>query len=159
MGAKFTGFCPQNDKSTRFNIFYYFTLQYFNLSAASHAYSAGHGQIWYANKYFIEIPLTYFCYCGSLQQHSLTLRTFLYRVILKKFSIQYPRFNMDFYGDRPYLSDKMADSSGGTQYPRSDWSDCMSIKLFANGQMGCVFCLMLQVVTNTLARHKTRDIA
>ncbi len=33
-GAKFTGFCPQNNKSTRINILL------FNLSAASHAYSA-----------------------------------------------------------------------------------------------------------------------
>ncbi len=57
-GAKFTGFCPQNDKSTRFfNIILLFNTQYFNLSAASHAYSAGHDSFsGTQNKYFKGIP-------------------------------------------------------------------------------------------------------
>ncbi len=41
------------------------------------------------NKYFKGIPLAYCCYCGSQQQHGLTLRTFLYLVILKK--VQFSR--------------------------------------------------------------------
>ncbi len=58
IGAKFTGFCPQNDKSTRFNIvILLFNTLYFNLSTASHAYSAGHDRFsGMQNKYFKGIP-------------------------------------------------------------------------------------------------------
>ncbi len=65
----------------------------FNLSAASHAYRARHDRFSGAqSKYFKGIPLAYCFYCGSQLQHSLTLRTFLYLVILKKFqfSLFYP---------------------------------------------------------------------
>ncbi len=53
---------------------------------------------------FKGIPSAYYRYCGSQQQHSLTLRTYLYLVKLKNFQCSQsflPRFNMDFYGDRP----------------------------------------------------------
>ncbi len=36
-----------------------------------------------------EAPLFLRVYCGSQQQHSLTLRTFLYSVTLKKFRFKY----------------------------------------------------------------------
>ncbi len=85
-GAKFMRFCPQNDKSTRFDIILLF-------NTPSHAYSAGHDRFsGTQNKYFKGIPV------------SLTLRKFLYLVILKKFQSSQsflPCFNMDFYGDRP----------------------------------------------------------
>ncbi len=63
------------------------------------------------------LSLAYYHYRGNQQQHSLTLRTFLYLIILKKF--QFSRsilscFNMYLYGDRQNLSGKMEDSSSGT---------------------------------------------
>ncbi len=67
-------------------LFYYLTLQ---------AMHTAPDMTWFSgtqNKYFKGIPV------------SLTLRKFLYLVILKKFQSSQsflPCFNMDFYGDRP----------------------------------------------------------
>ncbi len=78
---------------------------YFNFSAASHTYSARHDRFsGMQNKYFKGIPLLIAVTEATNKQHSLTLLTFLYLVVLKKFQFSQsflPRFNMDFYGDRP----------------------------------------------------------
>ncbi len=55
IGAKFMGFCPQNDKSTLFNIILLFNTQY--LTLALHAYSARYDRFSVMqNKYFKGIP-------------------------------------------------------------------------------------------------------
>ncbi len=54
------------------------------------------------NKYFKGIPLAYCRYCGSQQQHGLTLRTFLYLVILKKVQFSRGRWRLAMAAHNKY---------------------------------------------------------
>ncbi len=63
IGAKFTGLCPQNDKSTRFNIILLFNTQY--LTLALQAMHTVHDQIfWYAKQVLLNTS-AYCRYRGS----------------------------------------------------------------------------------------------
>ncbi len=135
IGAKFMGFCPQNDKSTRFNILILlFNTQYF--SAAMHT-ALDLTDFLVRKTSTLRNTLAYYRYRAATTAH-LTLCTYLHLVILKKFqfSLFYPVLTCISMETGRRCPARWRIAAAAHNIHVLIWSDRLSIKLFANGQLG-----------------------
>ncbi len=102
IGAKFTGFCPQNDKSIRFNILLFNTQHLILALQAMHTAQDMTDFLVLKTstlkEYLSLLPLPWQPTTAQLNPQHIFIFSYIEKVSIQ--SLFLPRFNMYFYGDR-----------------------------------------------------------